>query len=207
MLRSVGIFSQRAGSVGGTPAFWGGYAKMGGSLAWRTGASSRSLRAEALGRHCCRRGKRVPRDLFPSFFPLWGNSNRWTFFLYGSASHVAVRQQADPLLLRKALCAPRIHPVSSLYISFSSRWDEFGQNRRGSESPAAPRRGPRVSFTENLKQQSGSFRELKQRVFRRRLGRYTARALLAILFLLLSAITLILRLQERVYGELSETSR
>lgn len=84
---------------------------------------------------------------------------------------------------------PRIHPVSSLYASFSSRWDEFGQNRRGSESAAGPRCGPRVSFTENFKQQPRNFRELKQRVFRHRVGRYTVRALWATLFLLLSAIT------------------
>ena len=58
------------------------------------------------------------------------------------------------------------------------RWDEFGQNRRGSESPAGPRRGPRVSFTENFEQQSRNFRELKQRVFRHRVGRYTVRVLL-----------------------------
>lgn len=62
------------------------------------------------------------------------------------------------------LCA---HPSSS------SRWDEFGQTRRGSESTAAPRRGPRVSFTENFKQQPRNVRELKQRVFRHGLGRYT----------------------------------
>lgn len=59
------------------------------------------------------------------------------------------------------------------------RWDEFGQNRRGSESPAGPRRGPRVSFTENFEQQSRNFRELKQRVFRHRVGRYTVRVLLS----------------------------
>lgn len=90
------------------------------------------------------------------------------------------------------LVHPTIHPVSSLYASFSSRWDEFGQNRRGSESAAGPRRGPRVSFTENFKQQPRNFRELKQRVFRHRVGRYTVRALLATLFLLLSAITVYL---------------
>lgn len=71
---------------------------------------------------------------------------------------------------------PRIHPVSSVYASFYSRWDEFGQNRRGSESTAAPRRGPRVSFTENFQQQSRNFRELKQRVFRHRAGRYTSQS-------------------------------
>ena len=53
------------------------------------------------------------------------------------------------------------------FASFSLRWDEFGQNRRGSERTAAPRRGPRVSFTEKLKQQQRNFRELKQRVFGR----------------------------------------
>lgn len=77
--------------------------------------------------------------------------------------------------IEESFVHPRIHPVSFLYASFSSRWDEFGQNRRGSESAAAPRRGRRVSFTENFKQQPRNFRELKQRVFRHRVGRYTER--------------------------------
>lgn len=66
---------------------------------------------------------------------------------------------------------PRIHPVSFLYTSFSSRWDEFGQTRRR-ESAAAPRRGPRVSYTETVEQQPRHVRELKQRVVGRRVGRY-----------------------------------
>lgn len=92
--------------------------------------------------------------------------------------------------LKESLAIHRIHPVSSFYAPFSSRWDEFGQNCRGSESTAAPRRGPRVSFTENFKQQSRNCRELKQRVFRHRVGRYTVRVLLASPFFFpLSAVT------------------
>lgn len=81
---------------------------------------------------------------------------------------------------------PRIQTVSPLYTPFSSRWDEFGQNRRGSEGAAGPRRGPRVSFTESFEQQPRNFRELKQRVFRHRVGRYTVTATL---FFLLSAMS------------------
>lgn len=88
----------------------------------------------------------------------------------------------------KAFVRPKDSPPFPLFFfvcsSFSLRWDEFGQNRRGSESTAAPRRGPRVSFTENLKQQQRNFRELKQRVFGHWLGRYTARVLVATRFLL-----------------------
>lgn len=86
----------------------------------------------------------------------------------------------------KAFVRPKDSPPFPLFFcsSFSLRWDEFGQNRRGSESTAAPRRGPRVSFTENLKQQQRNFRELKQRVFGHWLGRYTARVLVATPFLL-----------------------
>lgn len=92
--------------------------------------------------------------------------------------------------LKESLAIHRIHPVSSFYAPFSSRWDEFGQNCRDSESTAAPRRGPRVSFTENFKQQSRNCRELKQRVFRHRVGRYTVRVLLASPFFFpLSAVT------------------
>lgn len=88
----------------------------------------------------------------------------------------------------KILCAHRIHPRFPLLCSsFSSRWDEFGQNRRGSESTAAPRRGPRISFTENLKQQQRHFRELKQRVFGHWLGRYSARMLVTTRLFLLRA--------------------
>lgn len=80
----------------------------------------------------------------------------------------------EALLLRKAPASPGLTPLLLFYASFSSRWDEFGQNRRGSESSAADaRRGRRVSFTEKLQQQQRNFRELKQRVFRRRVGRYT----------------------------------
>lgn len=75
--------------------------------------------------------------------------------------------------LRKASCASGFTPVSSLHASFSSRWDEFGQTRRGRESSAAPRRGLYVSIAQNSKRQSRHFRELKQRVFRHRVGRYT----------------------------------
>lgn len=151
----------------------------------------------ALGRHCRTRGERdrairfqAPSEwLFLEERDSRGNSpcmvdplmswcvsdSGWIFFCRVAAVESFVR--------------PRIHPVSSSYASFSSRWDEFGQNRRGSESTAAPRRGPRVSFTENFKQQSRNFRELKQRVFRHRVGRYTVRVLLATRFLLLGTIT------------------
>lgn len=106
------------------------------------------------------------------------------FLSLAHPSHVAVRV-LDGWLLRNASCTPAGFQLSFSFLlsptlfflcahpSSSSRWDEFGQTRRGSESTAAPRRGPRVSFTENFKQQPRNVRELKQRVFRHGLGRYT----------------------------------
>lgn len=136
--------------------------------------------------------------LFFSFRPSWFFSS--SFFLrrnqtlggnfpppllsLAHPSHVAVRV-LDGWLLRNASCTPAGFQLSFSFLlsptlfflcahpSSSSRWDEFGQTRRGSESTAAPRRGPRVSFTENFKQQPRNVRELKQRVFRHGLGRYT----------------------------------
>lgn len=132
----------------------------------------------ALGRHCCRGGFLFFEVLFfVEELHFGGNPSPCD-----SSSHVAVRCLAAGgffKLLRKALCTPRIHPPPPsplLYASFSSRWDEFGQKRRDSESTAGPRCGPRVSFTENFKQQSGNFRELKQRVLGHRVGRYTVKS-------------------------------
>lgn len=151
--------------------------------------ANRAVIGVAVGKGCC-------VIFFPpgskSFFFRGRTKLWWEFSLHGSSSHVVVCvwQRVDFFLaVEESFVHPRIHPVSSLCASFSSRWDEFGQNRRGSESTAAPRRGPRVSFTENFQQQSRNFRELKQRVFRHRVGRYTVRVLLATRFLLLSTIT------------------
>lgn len=175
---------------------------MGGSLLWvgdragevGRGGQKRSSEADkrgvTLGCHCCCGRNSLPRT-FSLCFARGDPKLRRRSLLYGSPSRVAlgVRQRVDCRLLRKRLCAPRIHPVSSLYTSFSSRWDEFGQNRRGGESTAAPRRGPRVSFTKNSQRRPGNFRELEQRVFRHGAGRYTTRVLSATPFLLFGALT------------------
>lgn len=188
-----GVLLRQAGLVGGTRSFWRGYARMGGSLRvgepeQRTEALPRcGERQSALGCHCCSGGKgcrenspfsvftwrNKPAEFLPSWFTLSCRG-----FCPTAGGFLAVEE--------KLLCAQRIHPRFLFFFcsSFSLRWDEFGQNRRGSESTAAPRRGPRVSFTENLKQQQRNFRELKQRVFGHWLGRYTARVLVATPFLL-----------------------
>lgn len=114
---------------------------------------------------------------------LWWKFPPLRFLSLAHPSRVAVRV-LDGWLLRNASCTPAGFQLSFSFLlsptlflcappSSSSRWDEFGQTRRGSESTAAPRRGPRVSFTENFKQQPRNVRELKQRVFRHGLGRYT----------------------------------
>lgn len=157
----------------------------------------------ALGCHCCSGGKGCRDDSpTPLSFFYAREQNQRNFFLNGSSSRavISVRLRVDfEAVEEKILCAHRIHPRFPLLCSsFSSRWDEFGQNRRGSESTAAPRRGPRISFTENLKQQQRHFRELKQRVFGHWLGRYSARMLVTTRPFLLSAKRLVLTLLRRV---------
>lgn len=170
---------------------------MGGSLGvgepeQRTEALPRCGESQsALGCHCCSGGKGCCENSPFSFFFL--------FFFYMREQTSGISSfMVHPLMpwflsdcgwifscWGKAFVRPQDSPPFPLFCSsFSLRWDEFGQNRRGSESTAAPRRGPRVSFTENLKQQQGNFRELKQRVFGHWLGRYTARVLVATRFLL-----------------------
>jgi len=141
-----------------------------------------------------------------SFFQVFSFAEERHFFWVGnpsaraSSSHAAARCLAAggffTLLRGKKLFAhpqdsppppppaaaaapPAPLPVSPIFFaSFSPRWDEFGQSRRGGESTgggggggSGPRRRPRVSLTENFQQQSGNFRELQQRVLGHGAGR------------------------------------
>lgn len=174
---------------------------VGSCVGWRAGASSRSLRALAFPCSGYRRRRErahradttaeetravflLPLKYFVFYifiFLCWSNSPEGTV-VHGPSSAVVLCASprvdfCESLLLKGKVLRTR-SPTLRIHCRFLLsthpsllRWDEFGPSRRGSESTAAPRRGPRVSFTQNVKQQPGNVRELKQRVFRHRAGR------------------------------------